>query len=257
MEPKESPTTAGQSGGLIRHIADTIREEIIHGRLAVGSRLPSEPDLAKRFNASGPTVREAMKVLTIQNLVQSRRGPNGGIFVSRPTLDSANNLLSSITTWLVTLGVFALEDVAEARRFLGRACTGLATQRRGEKDLQILERELRRMSDAAGSNEQFCDAELRFNRAIATAAGNRVLQLIMLIVNESLVSATRMIVFKFQQREMIVELCSRVLSSIRSRRPEAGEIAYAALMDYLIECHEQATREAAHGRTTGYAEMTG
>ena len=230
--------------GLTRRIATSLRDEIIHGHLQVGQRLPAEADLARRFNASKPTVREAMKMLAAQNLTQSRRGPNGGIFVSRPTLDQTNRLLTSVTTWLVTLGIFSREDIAEARRSLGQACVGLAAQRRSETDLFLLERELQRMADAGGSNEQFCNADVKFHGTIANASGNRVLQLIMLIVNDSLAAATRMMVFRYHQRETIVSFNTRLLSAIRSRRGDSGSVVYAEMIDYLAECYEQADLSA-------------
>lgn len=238
-------TVDARGGGLTRQIAGSLRDEIIHGHLQVGQRLPAEADLARRFKASKPTVREAMKILAAQNLTQSRRGPNGGVFVSRPTLEQTNRLLTSVTTWLVTLGIFSREDIAEARRSLGQACVGLAAQRRSETDLYLLERELQRMGDAGGSNEQFCVADMQFHRGIANATGNRVLQLIMLIIGDSLAAATGMMVFRYHQREMVVAFNTRILSAIRSRRGDSGAVIYAEMIDYLVECYEQMSVDAA------------
>ena len=229
--------------GLARQIAEAIGEEIIRGQLEVGQRLPAEEEIARRFRASLPTVREAMKLLSAQHLIRSKRGPRGGVFVNRPTLDQANRLLTSVTTWLVTLGVFSLEDITEARRHLGTACIRLAAQRRSDKDVEMLERALRRMGDAGLSNQEFCAADVQFNRAIANASGNKVLQLVMMIVHDSLEPATNMIVFKFYQRETIVELAGQMLAAVRARRAGPAEEAFTALIDYLNECYEAARLE--------------
>lgn len=242
---------ARENVGITRQIADAMRDEIIYGRLEIGQRLPSEHELAIRFGASQPTVREAMKLLMAQHLVHSKRGPRGGVFVNRPTLEQANSLLTSVTTWLVTLGVFTLDDIAEARRGLGYTCIRLAAQRRGDRDIAILERELRRMSDSSLSNQQFCAADEQFHRAMANATGNKVLQLMMLIVSDSLMQAIRMIVFRFQEREAIVEFNTRILGAIRSRRSGVGEAAFGDLMDYLLDCYEDGKRNAGSAQTIG------
>lgn len=215
-----------------------------------------EEDLAKRFGASQPTVREAMKLLSAQHLIQSKRGPKGGIFVNRPTLEEANNVLSSITTWLVTQGVFALEDITEARRCLGLSCVRLAAQRRSDRDIVGLQRELRRMSDSSLSNQQFCAADAQFHRAIAQAAGNKVLQLMMLLINGSLAPAIRMIVFRFHERETIVDFNERILAAIRSRRSNAGEDAFGALVDYLMDRYEFAKRDTKRPKPINMADVS-
>lgn len=248
--------TAIEGAGITRQIADAMRDEIIYGQLDVGQRLPSEGELATRFGASQPTVREAMKLLSAQHLVQSKRGPKGGVFVNRPTLEQANRLLTSVTTWLVTLGVFSLEDIAEARRSLEYTCVRLGAQRRSDKDIALLEREVRRMRDSSLSNQQFCAADEAFHRAIANATGNKVLQLMMLIVSDSLVHATRMIVFRFQEREAIVEYNTRILAAIRSRRSGVGEEAFGEMMDYLLDCYDFGKRDAGGARMKISRELT-
>lgn len=256
LEQPNENSSGRSGGGITRHIADALRDEIIYGRLEVGQRLPMEEDLAKRFGASQPTVREAMKLLAAQHLIQSKRGPKGGIFVNRPTLEEANNVLTSITTWLVTQGIFALEDITEARRCLGLSCVRLAAQRRSDRDILGLERELRRMSDSSLSNQQFCAADAQFHRAIAHAAGNKVLQLMMLIINDSLAPAIRLIVFRFHEREAIVDFNQSILAAIRSRRSDAGEEAFGALIDYLTDRYEHAKRDVTRPKPIHVADMS-
>jgi GntR family transcriptional regulator len=65
-----------------QQIADQLRAQISSGALAPGQRLPSEPDLAAKYNASRNTVRLAIALLTNQGLVLSRQGL--GTFVHEP-----------------------------------------------------------------------------------------------------------------------------------------------------------------------------
>ena len=60
-------------------ITDTLRHEIAQGAWRAGARLPSEAQLATRFDVNRHTVRRALQALAEEGLVQSRRG--AGVFV--------------------------------------------------------------------------------------------------------------------------------------------------------------------------------
>ena len=59
---------------LYERIADTIRGQIVAGELREGDRLPNERGIAERFGVSRPVVREAIRALTNDGLVQVRQG---------------------------------------------------------------------------------------------------------------------------------------------------------------------------------------
>lgn len=69
---------AGRSEQVARRLTDAI----ILGVLAPGERLPSEPDLARRFGVALITVREGLGMLRDAGLVETRRGREGGSFVT-------------------------------------------------------------------------------------------------------------------------------------------------------------------------------
>ncbi|RSM84354.1 GntR family transcriptional regulator [Kibdelosporangium aridum] len=62
-----------------RQIADDLRSQIESGQLAPGSPLPSERDLVETYDASRPTIREAVKLLRNSGLVVAQHGR--GVFV--------------------------------------------------------------------------------------------------------------------------------------------------------------------------------
>jgi len=57
-----------------QEIAERLRDQITSGLLAPDDRLPSEPDLERKFDASRNTVRLALALLTNQGLVVTRQG---------------------------------------------------------------------------------------------------------------------------------------------------------------------------------------
>src|SRR5262249_52112913 len=58
-----------------------ILEQIVSGRINEGARLPSENEISSAFRASRPVVREALRRLQADGLVQARQG--AGTFVIR------------------------------------------------------------------------------------------------------------------------------------------------------------------------------
>src|ERR1700733_11935074 len=65
-------------------VADELRAQIIGNDLAPGTRLPSEAQLIEQFGLSRATVREALRLLEAEGLILVKRGPRGGLTVSRP-----------------------------------------------------------------------------------------------------------------------------------------------------------------------------
>ena len=68
---------------LYDNVISQIRELIVSQRLQPGSPLPSERKLAKLFEVSRPIVREALRTLERDGLVQVK--PGSGAFVVEPT----------------------------------------------------------------------------------------------------------------------------------------------------------------------------
>lgn len=63
-------------------VAQRLRDAILSGILRDGERLPSESETARRFGVAVVTAREALEALREQKLVQTRRGREGGSFVT-------------------------------------------------------------------------------------------------------------------------------------------------------------------------------
>jgi GntR family mannosyl-D-glycerate transport/metabolism transcriptional repressor len=69
------------TGPLYRRIAGVLRVEIAAGELKAGSQLPTIAALAQRFQVASVTVREALRLLTEEGLIRSRRG--SGTYVAQ------------------------------------------------------------------------------------------------------------------------------------------------------------------------------
>src|ERR1700716_2267574 len=64
---------------IYEHIVDQIHALIREGRWSPGDQIPPERELAERFRVSRTSVREALRALEMQGIIDSRQG--GGTFV--------------------------------------------------------------------------------------------------------------------------------------------------------------------------------
>jgi DNA-binding FadR family transcriptional regulator len=112
-----------------RQVADELRAQIVTGALAAGARLPNETELGRAFGVSRSTVREALRVLASQHLVETLRGVQGGSFVAAPDPARIVEDVGGALGVLVMTPQLQLDDLLEARLLLEPAAARLAALR--------------------------------------------------------------------------------------------------------------------------------
>ena len=81
---------------MYRQIAEDLRGKIESGEIAQGAQLPTEIELMEQYDASRNTVRDAIKLLTARDLVETR--PGQGTFV----VEKINPFVTTLTEDPVT-----------------------------------------------------------------------------------------------------------------------------------------------------------
>lgn len=159
-----------------RAIADSIRNDILARRLVPGDRLPVETDLAGRFGVSRSTVREALRELASQSLVETIRGATGGTFVVVPSAESLARSLSVGIELLAGSTDLTVAQMLEARELLEVPASRLAASRADTTQLATIEAylESRRHEEEAGAE---LVANWGFHTLVVRAANNPLLEL--------------------------------------------------------------------------------
>ncbi|MFE1579553.1 FadR/GntR family transcriptional regulator [Streptomyces fradiae] len=144
-----------------------LRNQITSGEWPVGSRIPTEPELVEQLGVARNTVREAVRALAHNGLLDIRQG-SGTYVVATSELAGVMHRR------------FADADhrhVAEVRSTLEAAAARLAAGRRTERDLRQLESLLVRRDEAweAGDADLFVAADTTFHLAVVAASHNDVL----------------------------------------------------------------------------------
>lgn len=145
-----------------------IKEMITSGELRPGDRLPKEADLAARLGLSRNSLREAVKALTLVNVLDVRHGD--GTYVT--SLDSAH-LLDALSFMVDLHQDDSVLQFFEVRRLLEPGVAALAAARITADQLS----DLRVLTDELTPKAEIDDLvanDLRFHRGIAEATGNAV-----------------------------------------------------------------------------------
>jgi DNA-binding FadR family transcriptional regulator len=170
-------------GGIIRApgvaevIAGRLRDLILDGKLADGERLPPLDTLVEQFKVSGPSMREAMRILEAEGLLVVQRGSLGGAVVHRPTPKTAAYILA-----LVLRGSGTKKgDVAEALSLLTPLSATLCARRPDRKrtflrDLRAANKRARGLVDA--DLNEFNEAMIHFHALLVNECGNDTLKLV-------------------------------------------------------------------------------
>jgi len=203
--------------GASEQVAVQIQHHIRDERLEPGDFLGREEDLAGSFGVSRPTLREALKLLASGNLIRASKGPGGGIFVAYTADEGMGRSLNDAISMMLETGSVTLEELLDARLLLEVPLAGRAAFQADERDLEVL-----RAADP-GSAE--------FHRAIAAAAGNRMLQALTGWIVEVLQPSLHQALEGAIVESAIVEQHEALLQAI-----EKGDAARAerAMKDHLL-----------------------
>ncbi|ALU91689.1 GntR family transcription regulator protein [Herbaspirillum rubrisubalbicans M1] len=159
-----SPTAPGH-GSLSRseHICKQIIAAILRGELGENRKLPTEVELAQRYQASRTTVREALSRLRSEGIVVSRRG--SGNYVQRlPSLQ--NNTPAQIASIHDMERYYAFRECVEA------GAAGIAATARQQEDLALMRNCLQALRRAQLEGQTGVEEDLALHLAIARATRN-------------------------------------------------------------------------------------
>jgi GntR family transcriptional regulator, transcriptional repressor for pyruvate dehydrogenase complex len=200
-------------------LAHQLRERILTGELPEGTALPAERELVKQTRMSRATVREALRILEVQNLVRVRAGRAGGAFVQRPTTQSMANSV----TMLIRGQKIKLADLMETREALEPICAELAARKRTDDDLAVLDRANENLADPAADLPAFLQANLDWHMGVARAGHNELLIGFMTALSHAIYTGTDNAAFVDETVRADTQRAHRsITNAIRSRDADAA-----------------------------------
>lgn len=161
-------------------VAKTLRRQIVVGELRDGDFLPNEPDLMTHFRVSRPTLREAIRVLEAERLVEVRRGSHTGARVLVP----GPEIVARPAGLLLELSGATLADVMVARAAVEPLSARLLAESGSKAAFDELESILNEGIPAARESGDLARVAARFHRRLVELSGNATLAMIAGMLHE-------------------------------------------------------------------------
>jgi DNA-binding FadR family transcriptional regulator len=154
---------------LSEQVSQYLMEFISEQALAPGDTLPSESRLAEEFGASRPVIREALKTLQGEGLIEIVTGKNA---VIKP-ISSA--ILRKFFERAVAFKSASFRDLIEVRRGLEIQSVMLAAERCSSEDITHLEGIISHMRQNLPDHDRYAEYDVQFHLLIASAAINPII----------------------------------------------------------------------------------
>ncbi|WP_207400579.1 FadR/GntR family transcriptional regulator [Actinomadura roseirufa] len=222
-------------------VEQTIKTAILSGELKSNEMLPPEAELARQFNVSRTTVREALRSLSTQNLISKVPGARGGNFVRSVDHRSLSEAVIESVDNLLTLGSIEFEEVAEVRQQLEVPSVRLAAANREDESLRKLKSIVEKQKTASVDDPAIPDLDRQFHTLIAEASGNRVLASLVAALH----SATEPVHYLDLSPEVGRETVKQHQAIVRAIEAQDSDTAEKAIIEHLtyLRLHLAAHRQ--------------
>jgi GntR family transcriptional regulator, transcriptional repressor for pyruvate dehydrogenase complex len=213
-------------------VVDQILDLIEDGSLKIGDQLPGERDLVNQLQVGRASVREALRILEAQGVIEVL--PGKGTFVVGETAFEGDD---GIIQWF-KYHVNEEFDFLEVRDALDRKAASLAAERASDADLAAMSGILDDSQAClkSGDLDKMVSLDKLFHCSIAEASGNDMLSHLLTSVHEAMVNPRRSLIRVKGRAAISLREHQSIFDAIKRRDPDAAERAVTA--------HNNSVREA-------------
>lgn len=228
--PRSRPAPGGVGRVAIIHRTDMVatvlqnmRAKILSGQFGQDGMLPSEGDIAQSYGVSRTVIREAMRGLRAQGLVEVSQGRTPRVKPSDP-----QTVISSLST-LLQRGGGTLLHLLEVRRPLETEMVALAAERARPDDIAKLEGTIVELKKPLSLEKQI-QVDGNFHRALAETAGNPIFGLLLDTV-AGLLHESRLRTISHSGVDIVIRHHSKILDAVKRHN---AQDARKAMLDHLL-----------------------
>jgi GntR family transcriptional repressor for pyruvate dehydrogenase complex len=205
---------------LADEVADQIERLIVTHELNMGDALPPQRELASEMGVSRNILREAISKLVQKGLLEVHSG--SGTYVAQPSVEFLRDTLS----FFLHFNNSAFSDLIEARRCLEVEIAREAAKRATAESCQNVLACLELMEGALGDLELYVEADVRFHEALAKAAGNKILELLLSSIRGALRENIRLLLKHHPNAQSeAMQWHRRIAQAVQRHEPEAASLA--------------------------------
>lgn len=206
----------------VSEVLEQLSDQITAGAFGQDGTLPAEGALAETFRVSRTVVREAMRMLRAQGLVEVSQGKPPRVKPADPQATIAS------LTLLLRRSEGTLLHLVEARRPLESEIALLAAERAGPDDFDRLQETIDRLT-TVGTLDERVQADVEFHRILAETSANPVFCLLLETISGLLCESRRRTLTQ-SGSEIAAAGHRAVLAALRRRD---GAAAKSAMLEHL------------------------
>lgn len=167
-------------------VVDQIKEYFINGELKPGDKLPTERELADLFKVSRTSVREALRKLEMNGIIEIKQGSGSYL---KPSEDQVTGEL--LSSKIMNGDKKLLYEMLELRSVIEAECAFLASRRATTEDLEGIRKSLELMNQAKNDRKLGLQSDLSFHLHIVYASHNSIFIQLMETVSKHLQDTIR------------------------------------------------------------------
>jgi fatty acid metabolism transcriptional regulator FadR len=167
---------------IAERVANQLKRSIAEGRLRPGDPLPSERELADKYDVNRSSIREAMKRLEAWGLVKIRHG--GATRVSDFFMSAGLDLVPYLVEMGAKVDPAILKDLHEVRSMLMGWCAEQAARKADPSSVARLDDLARRLVGERHRPAALQELDYDFFQELVAISGNRLLGLFVTVVRE-------------------------------------------------------------------------
>jgi GntR family transcriptional repressor for pyruvate dehydrogenase complex len=212
-------------------ISAKILDQLRQKELKPGDKLPPERELAEILGVSRPSLREALRALSIMKVVEVRQGD--GTYVSALNPEELVEHLEF---------VFMLDDsttlqLFEARKIVETGNASLAAERITDEELAALHACLEKSERSVDDPEAFMQADIELHEIITRAARNPMLERFMASIR-TLGRASRHRTSRMPRvTETALEHHRQIVAALEAHDPQATGAAMLQHLEYVEQMY--------------------
>ena len=214
---------------------------ILEGSLAPGEKLPPERELAKQFEVSRPSLREAIQKLEAKGLVTRRQG--GGTFVKNQLEEGLSDPLFE----LISKHPESQFDLLEFRHALEGIAAYYAALRGTRNDFDKVKESYDKIAHASDDLSAKAKAINAFHFCIAEASHNVVLLHLVrgmqALLEQNVLQNLQVLLKKTEVSQQLAEHRKVLMDAVIEGRPEQARLASNAHLAFIEEALLEATKE--------------
>lgn len=195
--------------GITELVVQRIKELLQQGELKAGSRLPPERELAEMLGISRPSLRTALKALSVMGIIRAK--PGAGTYIA----ESLPEIFSEPMEFMTLIHKTETVELFEARRIIEAALVELAAERATSEQLKAIAAEIEGMRKTFNDTEKFLKHDVRFHQALAAAAGNKIMSGVMDTVAGLLLQVRREAIARAREKGEALDWHERIYEAVR------------------------------------------